>query len=52
MMKKDMELPVKVKLYFLIFENALDNKKAERGTETKSSFSNELLNAFVNLSAG
>lgn len=52
MIKKDLQLPVKVKLYFLIFENALDNTKTGRVAETKSSFSKDLLTAFLNLSAG
>ena len=51
MIKKDIQLPVKVKLYFLIFENALNNTNTACVTETKSSFSKELLTAFTSLSA-
>jgi len=29
-LKKDVELPVKARLFFLIFENALDQNKAPR----------------------
>lgn len=29
-LKKDVDLPVKVRLFFLIFENALDNNKAPK----------------------
>ena len=30
LLKKDIDLPVKVKLYFLIFDNALDQTKVPR----------------------
>lgn len=50
LLKKDVDFPVKVKLYFLIFENALDQNKAPRTIESKKGFSKALLNAFLNLS--
>lgn len=33
LLKKELELPVKVRLYFLIFENAIDHTKAPRTIE-------------------
>lgn len=49
-LKNEVELPVKIKLYFLIFENAIENNKAPRAIETRKGFSKALLNAFTNLS--
>lgn len=50
LLKKDIELPVKVRLYFLIFENQLDHSKALKTIDEKKGFSKALLNAFSNLS--
>lgn len=49
-LKKDVDLPVKVRLFFLIFENALDQNKAPKTIQEKKGFSKALLNAFSNLS--
>jgi hypothetical protein len=49
-LKEGLELPVKIKLYLSIFENAIDQNKAPRTIESKKGFSKALLNAFSNLS--
>jgi hypothetical protein len=43
---------VKVRLYFLLFENTLDQTKSDKALEkhSKNTFSKALINAFVNLS--
>ena len=49
-LKMDLELPVKIKLYLSIFENAINQSKAPRTIESKKGFSKALLNTFSNMS--
>jgi hypothetical protein len=51
LLKKEIELPVKTKLYFLIFENAVFQPKDTKPHEFKNTFSKSLLSAFLNLSS-